>query len=168
MTRKRKDKSGRSNKALQKSDTSALPSPTRSAKTNDASIEQRVTSIEHHFSGPLPPPEILARYDEILPGAAGRVITMAENQSHHRRELESKTIEAQIDDDRAQRKETLRGQVFGFLVAIVAITGGVLSVCLAPGLPGGVTGSIIGGGGVASLVYAFRYGKKHQAQEREK
>jgi uncharacterized membrane protein len=32
------------------------------------------------FSGPLPPPEALAKYNDILPGAADRIITMAEHQ----------------------------------------------------------------------------------------
>lgn len=30
------------------------------------------------YSGPIPPPEALARYEEIQPGAADRIIKMAE------------------------------------------------------------------------------------------
>ena len=38
--------------------------------------------------GPLPPPEVLHRYEEIVPGAANRILEMAENQSKHRMQLE--------------------------------------------------------------------------------
>lgn len=34
--------------------------------------------LQHHYSGPLPHPETLAKYDQIVPGAAERIITMAE------------------------------------------------------------------------------------------
>ena len=40
------------------------------------------------FSGPLPPPSMLAEYDKIVPGGAGRLVTMAETQMAHRHRLE--------------------------------------------------------------------------------
>lgn len=47
----------------------------------------RETSITA-FSGPLPPPTVFEAYDKILPGAADRVLKMAEGQSSHRQFLE--------------------------------------------------------------------------------
>lgn len=44
------------------------------------------------FSGPLPPPEILGEYNEMLKDGAERIMKMAENQSKHRIELEKHTI----------------------------------------------------------------------------
>jgi len=35
--------------------------------------------IEQSFSGPLPTPAILEQYDHLLPGAAERILSMAEN-----------------------------------------------------------------------------------------
>ncbi len=35
------------------------------------------------FSGPLPPPEVFAKYEQILSGSADRILKMAENQSTH-------------------------------------------------------------------------------------
>jgi uncharacterized membrane protein len=56
-------------------------------------VAQLVSVVfQRHFSGPLPPPEILAQYNEIVPGAAERILKMAEEQSAHRRGLEDKTI----------------------------------------------------------------------------
>jgi uncharacterized membrane protein len=40
---------------------------------------------QSYHSGPLPPPAIIAQYDEIVPGAAERIIQMAEKsqQQYH-------------------------------------------------------------------------------------
>src|SRR5215208_5666614 len=62
------------------------------------------------FQGPLPPPEILARYNDAVPGAAERLIQMAERNQDHRQKLETEVIPARA------RSET-RGQVFGFIIA---------------------------------------------------
>ena len=40
------------------------------------------------FSGPVPHPDILARYDQILPGSAHTIIQMAMTQATHRQQLE--------------------------------------------------------------------------------
>lgn len=48
------------------------------------------------FSGPLPPPEALARYEQILPGAADRITRMAEAQSAHRQGIETKVVDSNI------------------------------------------------------------------------
>ena len=52
--------------------------------------ERVETLIELHrqFAGPLPPPEILAGYEEVLPGAAQRIFALTEGQAKHRQELE--------------------------------------------------------------------------------
>ncbi len=52
-------------------------------------IEKRFTAVATSFSGPLPPPNILEGYEKIIPGAADRIITMAEKQSNHRQSLEN-------------------------------------------------------------------------------
>lgn len=40
------------------------------------------------MQGPLPPPDILSGYDAIVPGAAERILAMAEKQNDHRIEME--------------------------------------------------------------------------------
>jgi hypothetical protein len=66
------------------------------------------------YSGPIPPPEALARYEEIQPGAADRIIKMAEKQQEHRMSLETKAIGGQIDQSK-------RGQIFGFIAILLCI-----------------------------------------------
>ena len=48
------------------------------------------------FSGPLPHPDMLRKFDDVVPGAAERIIKMAEDQSNHRKDLERKVIESDI------------------------------------------------------------------------
>ena len=50
------------------------------------------TALQVRFQGPLPPPAILEHYDRIVPGAAARILVMAENQSKHRQVLERRVI----------------------------------------------------------------------------
>lgn len=40
------------------------------------------------YSGPLPHPEALERYEQIVPGAAERIISMAEKEMEHRHKNE--------------------------------------------------------------------------------
>jgi len=49
---------------------------------------QRTTS----FSGPLPPPQALREYDQIVPGLATRIVAQAERQTEHRISLEAKVV----------------------------------------------------------------------------
>jgi uncharacterized membrane protein len=44
------------------------------------------------FSGPLPPPDLLAEYDRVLPGLADRIARMAETEGESRRALQSRAM----------------------------------------------------------------------------
>ena len=73
------------------------------------------------FSGPLPHPSILEGYEKVHSGAADRIIQMAEDQSSHRKKMEEKIINSNVFDSRM-------GLVFGFLIALALIFGGVFLV----------------------------------------
>ena len=108
------------------------------------------------FSGPLPPPEILRKFNDVVPGAADRIITMAEEQSAHRRELEKKVIESDIERSKW-------GQVLGFTIAITGLVASTLIAIYGSALAGG----IIGVGTLATLVGVFMYGTVTRSRERE-
>jgi len=116
----------------------------------------RVTEVSQSFSGPLPPPEILRKFDEVVPGAAERIIKMAEDQSIHRKELEKKVI----DSDIARSKW---GQILGFVIAIAGLAVSAIIVVYGNAIAGG----IIGVGTLASLVGVFMYGSKTRSEERK-
>jgi len=52
---------------------------------NDAG---RIVAASYSYSGPIPHPSIIQGYEQALPGAADRVLTLVEKQSEHRQQLE--------------------------------------------------------------------------------
>ena len=54
--------------------------------------ELTVRMAAARFSGPLPPPDVPKQYEEIEPGAAGRIISMAESRLAHENEMEQRAI----------------------------------------------------------------------------
>jgi uncharacterized membrane protein len=76
--------------------------------------EQIVTVVGQQLTahiGPLPSPETLRQYEDLLPGTAERIISMAERQSAHRIDLESTVV-------REQLKDSKRGQFIGLVIAL--------------------------------------------------
>lgn len=67
------------------------------------------------YEGPLPPSTELAAYDHVLPGAADRIISMAENFAAHTQALEA---EAMRQEGSAQRWG--RGVAAAVVIAILA------------------------------------------------
>lgn len=59
------------------------------------------------MSGPIPSPQTLAQYDALVPGAAERIISMAEKQMEHRHHLEKSVVEAGIRDRPRARASTV-------------------------------------------------------------
>lgn len=112
-------------------------------------IENKITS----HSGPLPQPEDLKKYAQIIPNGADRIMMMAEKQQQHRMELEKKAVGEQL-------KQSKRGQVFGLLIGLTAIAGGV--VCILTGHEW--SGAFLGGSGLTGLVSVFVIGKRRQAK----
>lgn len=89
-----------------------------SPSTNPATRNNCTSSvIAKQFSGPMPPPEMLREYDEVLPGLANRIVTLAENQSNHRIRLERRVTTSNI-------WRAHLGQVFAFVLAIAGIVSG--------------------------------------------
>lgn len=42
------------------------------------------------YSGPIPPPESLEKYEQVVPGSAERILAMAEKEQEHRHKTEDK------------------------------------------------------------------------------
>lgn len=55
----------------------------------------RQVSMSQSFTGPLPPPEALANYEQASPGAADRILRMAEGQQQHRHGLERQAVSSE-------------------------------------------------------------------------
>jgi uncharacterized membrane protein len=70
---------------------------------------QLIQTSQTQFIGPIPPPEVLAKYNEALPNAAERIMAMAESQLGHRQDLETKVIDSNC-------KAQQRGPIYGLIV----------------------------------------------------
>lgn len=104
---------------------------------------------EMMFAGPLPPPEIFQGYENTLAGAADRILTMTEGEAAHRRSMEKRVVTFDV---------VMQGMglIFGLIVALACIAGGVW--CILDGHP--VSGSLLGGTTIISLVGVFVYGSR--------
>lgn len=66
-----------------------------------------------HFTGPIPPPEILSGYDHVVPGLANRIAVLAEGEAEHRRALQ-----------RRHMRFAEAGLASSFVIAMTVICGG--------------------------------------------
>ena len=66
------------------------------------------------YVGPLPPANEFASYDQALPGAAERILTIAEKEVEHRHKNETKIVDHSV-------KKSGRGQIFAFLIALISL-----------------------------------------------
>lgn len=96
-----------------------------------SSVTHTHTQVKAH-SGPIPSPEVLGGYDAVLPGAAERILRMAEVQQESRLALERRQFEsdAKHRDEMTEIQRKLHqgsfasdylGQLLGFLIAAASL-----------------------------------------------
>lgn len=123
-----------------------------------------VEAIKSEFSGPIPPPSIIKDYEEILPGAADRIISMAERQATHRQEMERRMIEAEARD-------SFLGILFAFFLGGGCIIAAIIMVSLVPQNGGAIAGALLGVTGVGSITSSFirsvRGGQRKDIKEKQ-
>lgn len=124
-------------------------------ETEKREVTRELIARSASFSGPLPPPNILKAYDEIIPNGAERIFKMAENQSSHRQNLESSVV-------KSNSRDSLLGIISAFIISIFTVAAGAF--CITSGHP--VAGTILGGAGLASIVGTFIYGTRSEREER--
>ena len=107
-----------------------------------------VQAIKEEFSGPIPPPDLIEKYERIIPGSADRIMTMAEKQAAHRQAMEKKMIESESRDG-------LLGIIFAFLLGIGCLIACVVVVCLVPKNAGAISSAFLGVTGIGSITTGF-------------
>ena len=106
------------------------------------------------YTGPLPPPGMLVQYNEAVPGAAERILAMAERQSAHHVAMETIVVAASAQSQ-------TRGSWFAFIISMTAIGGGIYLIKLGKSAEG--LSAIISS--LAALSAVFVYGKKKETKE---
>lgn len=117
--------------------------------------QMRFVATATSYSGPIPPPEALERFNEIIPKGAHRILRMAEKQQNHRHQLETKVITSDI-------RRSWGGLIAGLLVALVSISFGCSLVYHGHD----TAGTTIATATVVALVTAFLKGTSQRQQER--
>nr|WP_302142423.1 DUF2335 domain-containing protein [uncultured Schaedlerella sp.] len=115
---------------------------------DDQHINQFIAKIQREYSGPIPPPNIIKGYEQVLPGSADRILKMAEKQSEHRQNMESKMIHA-------ESRDSLLGILFAFILGIGCIIASITMVVVVPQNAGAISGALIGVTGIGSIIVAF-------------
>ena len=122
----------------------------------DPKKEARVEAVmrrSQSYSGPLPMPEDLEKYDQVVPGAAERIIRMAEKEMQHRHESDNRMMKSVI-------RTTAVSILFAFLSVVI------LSFLVYYALYRGydkVAGAIAVGS-IAAVAGVFIYFKKEQGK----
>ncbi|UHD44897.1 DUF2335 domain-containing protein [Aureimonas altamirensis] len=110
-----------------------------------------ITTQEKYWAGPLPSPETLADFRELVPDAPERIFKQWEEEADHRRAYENRALDGLIKRDR-------RGQISAIVFAISALALSAWALYLGhPWISG-----IVGGGTIASVVGAFLYQRKSE------
>ena len=117
-----------------------------------AGVEVRSSRHLEVSFGPLPPPAFLRSFEEILPGAAERVFTMAEKQQSHRHAVEGRETGLR----ESELALLFRGQWMGFAFGMLALIGAVILVILGRSVEG-LTAMLLP---VATIIGIFTMAKR--------
>lgn len=128
------------------------------ARLSDAEVRQVALMISAaELALPVPPPEVLKGYQDLYPEAAQKFFQWAEEEGQHRRALDDKLAESQIEDSR-------RGITCGLVVSLAGLALAAFAVWMhEPWVAG-----IIGGGTLVALARAFIVGKNLALRRSEK
>jgi uncharacterized membrane protein len=89
----------------------------------EAEALEAIVVAAAQFSGPLPPPDILRAYGDVVDGGAERIVKQWERETQHRHDLESLMATAYIAG-------MTRAQWMAFIVILVIGIGGLVIVAL--------------------------------------
>ena len=122
-----------------------------------SALNAEVHSVEFSaYSGPLPHPDILRSFEEIVPGAAQRIFVQFEEQSTHRRTMEADVISSGAFSQRI-------GSISASLIGLIGVGGGLWLAHEVKSLVGltALFGTLTG------LITTYLYKRKRQDQERD-
>ena len=127
--------------------------PAMSQSASGMSPELRSVEVTT-YSGPLPHPNILERFEQIHPGAAAVLFEDFRLQSNHRRKIESSVVRAIVISD-------IAGTLAASLIGLLGVGGGLWLAH--EGRPLGGLSSIFGT--LATLLGVFLYQNRKPAME---
>jgi uncharacterized membrane protein len=124
-----------------------------SAQGTSLTLSTQFVSI----ASPIPPPEILAKYEALSPGSMDRILTMAEKQQDLRHRLEARVVDGNVY---AQKVGVWTGGVLAFV-----LIGGGCAVAIWGHNLWGLAAALSAG---ATVIGNANYQRTRQERERAK
>ncbi|MDR0368014.1 MAG: DUF2335 domain-containing protein [Bacteroidales bacterium] len=118
-------------------------------KKSQQENKRQIVAASQHYSGPIPDPESLAKYEQIMPGAAERILRMAENEAKNRHKNENRLTKSYLIT-------TILGIIFAF--SSVVLICGLVYYALKCGF--GTEAAGIAVGAIASVAGVFMFFKR--------
>ena len=118
----------------------------------DAMLPYEVAALQveqNHHEGPIPSPKALAEYENVLPGLADRIMTMAESNASHIRKKEANHLSKYFFDKNI-------GRIIGSIIILTVLW--LTKYAIDANMP--VLAGILGGTTVIGLGTIFILGKK--------
>ena len=119
-------------------------------------VTTRTVTQQVEWVYPLPPPDLFKKYNDAVPDGAERLLKMVENQSQHRIQMEERAVEGGL-------KNRDRGQIFAFIICVLALGGGIFLIHTNKN----VSGLVIILGALGGIVSTFIIGSKGQKMKKE-
>lgn len=124
-----------------------------SKKLEELNAEQlrhmvRVTARASYFSGPLPDPETLKKYEEAMPGTVDRIIKMAEEQAKHRQEIEKAEVNT-------ESRDSMLGILSALFMGLGILVAGTLIAIFAKNPAAAWIGGFLDLAGIATIIGTF-------------
>jgi uncharacterized membrane protein len=146
----------------QKADPPFFPSGyTPEVNEDDTGYSNLLHIQQSQYSGPIPPPESLEYYENILPGAADRILRMAEENARCFREANLTQLSTATVVEQNRHQETRRGQNFAMATVLsMSALAGLSLLCGYPAVAGTICSITVIG-----VVAIFITGKKIHEKE---
>lgn len=114
----------------------------QTAAEENGARRQSAMVVRTEWQAPLPPPDMLEKYDVILPGLADRIITLAEGEASHRRGMERDALVLQGESNKQYSLSQRRGQIFGLILIVLAFGLAGFALYLDEGAVAGTVASV--------------------------
>jgi uncharacterized membrane protein len=134
---------------------SKRPRNNPAARQGDASAGAEVSIVQRQefWQGPLPSPQTLEAFRQLVPDAPERIFAQWEEEAKHRRAFEQTALSEAAKKDR-------RGQFAAIAFALAALI--LTAFCVWMGQPW--VAGILGGGTIAAVVGAFLYERRSETE----
>jgi len=114
-----------------------------------------ITQTEQRFYGPIPHPSTLEGYERIVPGAADRILSMAEADTRHIHAMELKAIAI-------KGREINKGQNFGLVIGLAGLGASIYAL----NVGAHAAAASLGGVTLVGLVSSFILGRLPPRKEK--